>query len=169
MSMPFILTTLVYVQRGDQVLMLYRHKEPNLGLWVAPGGKIDADEWPRECAIRELEEETGLRAIDPELRVIATEVSPRPDWQWLMFIYRTRVAPGEVAGDDREGKLRWFHRDEVPRLPIPQADAIFYPFVIDPTGPPLEMKFMYDGELKLINWQKAPLSQRRTRKGQDHA
>ncbi|MCO6450918.1 MAG: 8-oxo-dGTP diphosphatase [Caldilineales bacterium] len=157
MSAPFILTTLIYAQRGDQVLMLFRHKEPNLGLWIAPGGKIHGDESPRECAIRELREETGLQAIEPELRAIVTEISPRPDWQWLMFIYRTQVAPGPVAGDEREGRLRWFHRDEVPGLPIPQADAIFYPFVMDESGPPVEMKFVYDDDLRLVAWEHTPL------------
>ncbi len=155
---PFILTTLVYAVRGDQVLMLYRHKEPNLGLWVAPGGKIHADESPRDCAIRELYEETGLRAIDPELRAIITEVSPRPDWQWLMFVYRTQVAEGDVAGDDREGRLGWFHRDTVPQLPIPQADALFYPLVMAPDVPLVELKFVYDADLRLAHWDKHVLS-----------
>lgn len=153
--MSFILATLIYAQRDDQVLMLYRHKEPNLGLWIAPGGKIDPNESPRECAVRELYEETGLRALNPELRAIVTEVSPDPDWQWLMFIYRTQVEPGAENGDDREGRLQWFHRDEVPHLPIPQADAIFYPFVVDPDGPPVELQFWYDDELKLVRWEKA--------------
>jgi len=152
--MSFILATLIYAQRDDRVLMLYRHKEPNLDLWIAPGGKIDPNESPRECAIRELYEETGLRAINPELRAVVTELSPRPDWQWLMFIYRTQVEAGRINGDDREGRLQWFHRDEVPHLPIPQADAIFYPLVVDPTGPAVEMQFWYDDELKLVRWEK---------------
>ena len=155
--MSFILATLVYALYDDQVLMLYRHKEPNLGLWIAPGGKIDPNESPRECAIRELYEETELRAINPELRAIVTEVSPDPDWQWLMFIYRTEVEAGKVNGDDREGRLQWFHRDEVPHLPIPQADAIFYPFVVDPNGPPVELQFWYDDELKLLRWEMATI------------
>ncbi|MDW8270086.1 MAG: 8-oxo-dGTP diphosphatase, partial [Anaerolineae bacterium] len=157
MTSAFRLTTLIYALRDGQVLMLYRHKEPNLGLWVAPGGKIHDDESPRECAIRELREETGLEAVNPELRAIVTEISPRKDWLWLMFVYRTQVAPGAVQGDDREGRLRWFPVEEVPHLPIPQADAIFYPFVIDPVGPPVELKFIYDADLRLVSWTHAPI------------
>ena len=143
--------------RGDQVLMLYRHKEPNLGLWIAPGGKIDPNESPRECALRELYEETELRAVNPELRAVVTEVSPDPDWQWLMFIYRTEVEAGESNGDDREGRLQWFHRDEVLNLPIPQADAIFYPFIVNPAGPAVELQFWYDDEPKLTHWEKVDI------------
>lgn len=152
---PFILTTLIYALRGEQVLMLYRHKEPNLGLWVAPGGKMHDNESPRECAIRELREETGLEAVEPVLRAVITEVSPRKDWQWLMFVYRTGVADGEATGDDREGRLRWFPIAEVAHLPIPEADAIFYPFILDPDGPAVELKFVYNEESRLVEWKKS--------------
>lgn len=153
----FILATLIYAQRDDRVLMLHRRKEPNFGLWIAPGGKIDPGESPRACAIRELYEETGLRATTPDLRAIITELSPDPDWQWLMFVYRTQVEDGKVQGDGREGRLQWFPIDQVLSLPIPQADAIFFPYVIDPDGPPLEMTFHYDADLTLQSWQKWPL------------
>jgi len=36
------LYTLVHCLCDGQVLLMQRHKEPNLGLWVAPGGKIEA-------------------------------------------------------------------------------------------------------------------------------
>ena len=67
------------------------------------------------------------------------------------------MEPGEINGDDREGRLQWFHRNEVLHLPIPQADAIFYPLVIDPDGPAVEMQFWYDDELKLVRWEQAPI------------
>jgi len=157
MSSPFILATLIYAVREDQVLMLYRHKEPNLGLWIAPGGKIDADESPRECAIRELFEETGLTAVNPILRAVITELSPRPDWQWLMFIYRTEVQAGQAHGGNHEGTLQWFPTAEVLDLPIPQADAIFYPWAIDPQRPAQEWQFWYDDDLQLTDWRHDPM------------
>ncbi len=156
MQCPFILTTLVYAMHEGKVLMMYRHKEPNLGLWVAPGGKIDAHETPRECALRELREETGLEATDPRLRAIVTELSPRPDWQWMMFIYRVDVPHNAIEGDLREGRLQWFATEAVLDLAIPQADAIFYPFVIG-DGPAVELKFEYDADLKLVSWEKHPI------------
>jgi 8-oxo-dGTP diphosphatase len=152
--MSFILATLIYATYRGKVLMLHRHKEPNLNLWIAPGGKVDAHESPRECALRELREETGLQAENPQLRAIVTEISPVPDWQWLMFIYRVEVESSEIAGDLREGRLQWFDQEEVLHLPIPQADAIFYPLVMAPAGPPLELKFEYDADLRLIRWEK---------------
>ncbi len=147
-------TTLVYALRDGQVLMMLRRKQPNLGQWTAPGGKVELHESPAECAVRELAEETGLRAAGrPELRIIVTETSPVPDWQWLMFIYLVREFEGELLADSREGLLAWVRLDHVPALPIPQADAIFYPFVIDGSPGPISMKFEYDADLRLLDWR----------------
>lgn len=147
-------TTLVYTVRDGQVLMMRRRKWPNLGQWTAPGGKVELDESPAECAVRELAEETGLRAVGrPELRIIVTETSPLPDWQWLMFIYLVREFAGELATDSVEGDLAWLPVDQVPTLPIPQADAIFYPLVLDGSPGPISMKFEYDADLQLLGWR----------------
>jgi 8-oxo-dGTP diphosphatase len=147
------LTTLVYVMHDGQMLMMHRRKQPNLGQWTAPGGKIELHESPAECAIRELQEETGLVARgQPRLRVIATETSPRANWQWLMFIYLVTDFKGQL-GHCAEGDLAWIPVEQVPDLPIPQADAIFYPYVVGDLAGPISMKFEYDADLKLRYWR----------------
>lgn len=147
-------STLIYAQRAGQVLMMQRRKEPNLGQWTAPGGKVELDESPAEGAVRELAEETGLRATGrPELRLIITETSPLSNWQWLMFVYLVRDFEGVVTPDLREGDLAWIAIDQVLALDIPQADAIFYPRVIDGSPGPISMKFEYDGDLILQGWR----------------
>ncbi len=120
-----VATVLVYAMRDRQVLLLRRNKQPNLGLWIAPGGKIEIDESPHEAARRELAEETGLTAVDLTWRGLCTEVSPLPDWQWLLFIYVTRQFSGDLRPDLREGELAWVDLDTYFRnLPIPEADRI---------------------------------------------
>jgi 8-oxo-dGTP diphosphatase len=148
--MTLILGTLVYPIRDGRVLLMHRHKAPNLGQWVGPGGKVEADESPYECAIRELYEETHLRARQPRFRGLVTEVSPRPDWHWMLFIYTVTDFEGQVAGDGREGRLRWWTLDEAVQLPIPQADAVFFPHVTDPARPFYQAKFVYDADLRLV-------------------
>ena len=148
------ITTLIYAMRDGKVLMMKRRKQPNLGQWTAPGGKVELHESPAECALRELAEETGLVAAGrPELRIIATETSPLAGWQWLMFIYLLREVTGEVIDDCPEGDLAWIPVDEVQTLPIPQADAIFYPFIVGEAPGPISMKFEYDADLILRDWR----------------
>ena len=56
-------STLCYVTRGDEVLMLHRVKKKNdinKDKWIGIGGKFEQDESPDECLLREAREETGL-------------------------------------------------------------------------------------------------------------
>lgn len=45
----------------NQVLLLNREKLPWMGRWNGVGGKLDADETPLQCIVRETFEETGLK------------------------------------------------------------------------------------------------------------
>ncbi|MGC9346955.1 MAG: NUDIX domain-containing protein [Anaerolineae bacterium] len=151
--MANIPTVLVYAVRDDEVLVMRRNKEPNLGLWIAPGGKIERGESPHEAARREMEEETGLVVEDLAWRGFCTEVSPLPTWQWWLFIYVTRRFEGAMRGDRREGHFAWVDVDTyLSELPIPQADAVFAPRVLDPDEGMFEAKFVYDADLKLVEW-----------------
>lgn len=169
-----ILGTLVYARRGlpsigdrppsgdGQVLMLHRNKEPNKGLWVAPGGKVEMHEAPLECAVRELREETGLTARSASLRGLVTEVSPREDYQWLLFIYVTDDFEGELIPCS-EGNLAWVDVSAMPVLPIPQADAIFFPRVIHDEGPIYQARYTYDADLSLVSVEEFALEGGRVR------
>jgi len=145
-----VLGTLVYCLDDVHTLLMHRNKDPNRGLWVAPGGKVEAHESPYECARRELREETGLQAQNLLFRGLITEVSPRPDYHWMLFIYVVTHWEGKFEPDEREGQLRWWSLDEVQRLPIPPADAVFYPHVTDLRRPFYQAKFVYDADLGLI-------------------
>lgn len=50
-------TAAVFVVHRKHVLL---HPHPKLGIWLPPGGHIDAPELPDEAAIREVREEAGI-------------------------------------------------------------------------------------------------------------
>lgn len=57
------LTTLCYIERGDEYLMLHRVKKKNdvnHDKWIGVGGHFEDGESPEECLLREVLEETGL-------------------------------------------------------------------------------------------------------------
>lgn len=146
-----ILATMVYCIKDGDVLLMLRNKEPNLGLWVGPGGKLEPGESPYDCAKRELYEETGLEVNDLYFRGLITEISPRPDWQWLMFLYVATEFSGTIVEDKREGRLSWCALSEVMQLPIPEADSVFFQKVININMPFYQAKFVYDSDLCLVN------------------
>lgn len=51
---------LVYCPETNEILLLNREKHPWMGRWNGVGGKLDKDENPLECIVRETLEETGL-------------------------------------------------------------------------------------------------------------
>jgi protein-S-isoprenylcysteine O-methyltransferase Ste14/8-oxo-dGTP pyrophosphatase MutT (NUDIX family) len=146
------LATLVYALRDQQVLLLRRNSEPNRGLWVAPGGKMEHGESPVECAVREMREETGLTIDRPVLRAVITETSPRADYQWLTFIFVAWDFDGTFSPAQGIGEFRWVPIDEVAKLPIPPADAVFFPRLLE-DGTTFTAKFEYDADLNLLSSQ----------------
>jgi 8-oxo-dGTP diphosphatase len=103
-----LLYTQVHCLRDGQVLLMKRTKEPNLGLWVAPGGKIEGNESPYECAVRELFEETGLYSQGMLFRGVVSIVMPMMEELCLQFLFTCSDFVGELESDDREGILGWW-------------------------------------------------------------
>ena len=85
-------------------VVLHRHRR--LGIWLQPGGHVDAGEEPGDAALRELAEETGVVAAHlapPALVHVSVHPGPRGhrhfDCRWLVEARTTelRPAPGESA------------------------------------------------------------------------
>ena len=60
------MTTLCYIERGDEYLMLHRvskKNDVNKDKWIGVGGHFENQESPEECLLREVKEETGLTPL----------------------------------------------------------------------------------------------------------
>jgi 8-oxo-dGTP pyrophosphatase MutT (NUDIX family) len=146
-------TVLVYGVCDGKVLLMHRKREPNLGLWVAPGGKIEPGESPYETALREFAEETGLEAKDLQLRGLGTFVPLLKQYPWFIFIFVTMDWEGMLSTDCEEGDLAWISLEEYfNTLPKPDADAIFAPRILTATDGLFQAKFVYDAENRMVEW-----------------
>ena len=68
-------STLCYITRGSEVLMLHRVKKKNdinQDKWIGIGGKFEENESPDDCLLREAREETGLTLTRWRCRGIVT-------------------------------------------------------------------------------------------------
>ena len=86
--------------RGDEVLLIRRGQPPLQGDWSLPGGRIEWGERAEDAAVREMHEETRVRA---ELIGLAAVVDGLfgPDRHYVLIDYAARWLEGEpAAGDD---------------------------------------------------------------------
>lgn len=72
-------------ESGDEVLLVHRPKYED---WTFPKGKAEADESDEDCALREVEEETGLRCALvrelPSTSYLDGQGRPKRVRYWLM-------------------------------------------------------------------------------------
>ena len=86
--------------RGEEVLLIRRGKPPRMGDWSIPGGRLEWNEAVKDCALRELMEETGVRA---ELLGLVEVIDGffGDERHYVLIDYAARWLEGEpVAGDD---------------------------------------------------------------------
>ncbi|EKC54768.1 mutator MutT protein, partial [human gut metagenome] len=120
-------TTLCYIERGEQYLMLHRVKKEhdlNHDKWVGIGGKFERDETPDECLLREAQEETGLTLTDWRCRGVVTFLSDEWEGEY-MYLFTATGFTGTLRECD-EGDLEWVDKAAVPSLPLWAGDKIFF-------------------------------------------
>ncbi len=127
-ALPYKISTLLYCfNEQDQVLLMERAQEPNLGLWSPCGGKLNMStgESPYACACREAKEELGLglETRDLHLAGIISEHGYAGQAHWLMFLFEVKRKLTSLPPSYREGRFQFFARQELERLKLPQTDA----------------------------------------------
>jgi 8-oxo-dGTP diphosphatase len=79
--------TLIFLKHQDQVLMLNTVKGMWMGMWNGVGGKIEKGETQKQGALRETEEETGIKLNDLDFKTIVTWEVIDEDDSGGMYIY----------------------------------------------------------------------------------
>lgn len=140
-------TTLCYLERGSQYLMLHRVKKANDAShdkWIGVGGKCEADESPDECMLREVKEETGLTVISWRYRGIVTFISDIWPCEY-MHLFTADSWEGKETDCD-EGDLQWIDKDRLFDLTLWPGDRIFLRLIMDPQQPFFSLKLVYKGD-----------------------
>lgn len=108
--------------RGDDVLMIRRGKAPREGSWSLPGGRQKLGETVRECALRELVQETGVQATVGPLVDVVDSMTRDGDgglqYHYTLVDFRAdwlSVAP-RAGGDAADA--RWFTPEELAALDL---------------------------------------------------
>ena len=140
------LTTLCYMERGGEYLMLHRTKkenDENRDKWIGVGGKFEPGESPEECMQREVTEETGLTAREWRYRGIVTFASDEWGTEY-MHLFTCTGFTGTLRECD-EGDLEWVDKAAVPSLPLWAGDKIFFRLLAE-DAPFFLLKLRYRGD-----------------------
>ena len=108
-----------------QVLLIERGADPYKGCWAFPGGFMNMDETTEQCAIRELEEETGLKVSELHQIGAYSKVNRDPRGRTITVAYLVMVDhPIAVIGQDDAAKAQWFAIDALPQLAFDHEEII---------------------------------------------
>lgn len=143
------LSTLCYLERDGQYLMLHRtvkKNDVNRDKWIGVGGHFEQDESPEECVIREVREETGYELHSWRFRGIVTFVSGKGVTEY-MSLFTSEDFSGDPHDCD-EGKLEWVDKKSVYDLNIWEGDKLFFR-LLESGEPFFSLKLVYDGTDRL--------------------
>ncbi len=139
-------TTLCYIQKNGQYLMLHRNKKEqdyNRDKWIGVGGKLKETETPEEGMLREVLEETGLTLTSYAYRGLVIFLCDNGDSQF-MHLFTADAFQGELTACD-EGDLEWVPVEKVPALSLWEGDRIFLKQLEESTRF-FTLKLVYEGD-----------------------
>lgn len=109
---PKACTAVIILNKNDDILIAHRARNPGKDKLDVPGGYVNTGESAEEAAIRELEEETGLKVDQNRLKILKTCMN---DYLFqdkytvnLDVLFRLNIANGvELLPGDDVAKLEW--------------------------------------------------------------
>ena len=124
---PAVTADCIVITRETEpkVLLIQRRDQPFKGGWAFPGGFMNMDETTEQCAIRELEEETGLQVSKIQQIGAYSKVDRDPRGRTITVAYLTIIdEPIAVTGQDDAAKAQWFPIDTLPSLAFDHEDIM---------------------------------------------
>lgn len=139
------LSTLCYIEKEEQYLMLHRtvkKNDINKDKWIGVGGHFEENESPEECVLREVKEETGYTLTSYRYRGLVTFVSGGGVTEYMSLFTADEFEGDAITCD--EGELEWIKKTEINNLNLWIGDKIFFT-LLNRNEPFFSLKLVYDG------------------------
>ncbi len=109
-----------------QVLLVERAREPFKGTYAIPGGFVDMDETLEQAALRELEEETGVRldSMEQLMAFDAVDRDPRGRTITMAHYAVVEVEDHAIKAASDANSAGWFPVNKLPPLAFDHADIL---------------------------------------------
>jgi mutator protein MutT len=113
---PIVGVGAIIIRKGS-ILLEKRANEPGRGKWSVPGGLVELGESPEDAVIREVKEETCLRAKKPKLldvvNTVTLDENGKVKYNFVIVDYFVEVEEGEAFAASDAAELRWVPLHEV--------------------------------------------------------
>jgi len=140
--------TLLFI--GDtgrrRILLAMKKVRFGAGKYNGTGGGVEAGETPAQAAVREAQEETGVRVELSDLEPMGTiefSFEGKPDWSRHVYLFRSSVWSG-IPTESDEMKPEWFDFDKIPYEKMWIDDKFWLPKIID--GKKIKAKFHFNND-----------------------
>ena len=138
-SMPIIgarpkmllVSAVALIDTDGRVLLNQRPASKSMaGLWEFPGGKIEKNESPNECIIREVREELGVDISNSCFSPLTFTTFDYEDFSVIIFLYLSREWEGFIKGKENQN-LKWVRPNEMFKINMLPADIPLISFIRD--------------------------------------
>lgn len=126
---PAVTTDIVIFTMRDerlQLLLIKRREAPYRGKWALPGGFLQIKETLDECAVRELEEETGVSNVYLEQLYTFGEVKRDPRERVISVAYYALIPSDklDIRPSTDADAVGWFSMNELPKLAFDHNEIV---------------------------------------------
>ncbi len=123
-----VLTVDGIIIKEQSVLLVQRKYEPFRDHWALPGGFVEYGEKTEDAVIREVFEETGLRAKIKLLLGVYSDPSRDPRGHTVTVAYLLEQVGGTLQAGDDAGSVKFFKAYELPALAFDHAQIVMDAF-----------------------------------------
>jgi 8-oxo-dGTP diphosphatase len=119
---------IILVRDGDRMLYQQRLKEPFYGVWGPISGKVNFGWNPKDCAIRDLKEESGLETEDIEFRAIQfikTYENDKLLHHHLLYVFETSQFNGTLIERTHKAQNKFMTLEEAQHVKRFPKDFMF--------------------------------------------
>ena len=102
------------VELDGKVVLVRRGMNPMRGYWSLPSGYVERDEAPDQTAVRELEEETGLRVAVDNLLNVYSFSHEGTGGRGVLVLYAAHVVGGHLQAGDDAAEVGTYGPQELP-------------------------------------------------------
>jgi 8-oxo-dGTP diphosphatase len=124
----------VIVIKDKKVLLGKRKNAHGEGSWCFPGGHLEFSEGIKDCAVREVKEETGIEIKNIRMGTFTNDIFEKEEKHYVTLFVLSDYSSGEVKVMEPEKceKWGWFEWDKLPQpLFLPVQNLIkqnYHPF-----------------------------------------